>query len=145
VYLRNRTFSRAVGVSGSVLLILLTSQELDASKFRVFVCTVFAKVPGKLRRKLGEKAFRGIMVGNPPDAPGYRIYNPTTRRITTLVHVVFQEDVQGFPPSLTVDSPISGGLDTESDRGPSPQNHPLDLHTLNAYEELALNAYEEHA
>jgi hypothetical protein len=35
----------------------------DASKFRVFGCAVFAKVPDKLRRKLGEKAFRGVMVG----------------------------------------------------------------------------------
>jgi hypothetical protein len=48
-----------------------------------------AQVPEKLRRKLGEKAFRGIMVGYPRDAPGYRVYNPDTRRITTSVHVVF--------------------------------------------------------
>jgi hypothetical protein len=38
----------------------------------------FAKVPDVLRRKLGEKTFRGIMVGYPHDAPGYRIYKPTT-------------------------------------------------------------------
>jgi hypothetical protein len=50
----------------------------DASKFRVYGWTVFAKVTDKLRRKLGEKAFRGIMVGYPPDAPGYRIYNLAT-------------------------------------------------------------------
>jgi hypothetical protein len=101
VYLRNRTFSRAVGLAGGVPLTLLTSQEPDASKFRVFGATVFAKVLDKLRRMLGEKAFRNIMVGYPIDAPGYRIYNPTTRRITTSVHVVFQEDVLGFSPSLT--------------------------------------------
>jgi hypothetical protein len=71
VYLRNRIFSRAVGASGGVPLMLLTSQAPDASKFRVFGCIVFAKVPDKLRRKLGEKAFRGIMVGYPRDAPGY--------------------------------------------------------------------------
>jgi hypothetical protein len=98
VYLRNRMFSHAVGVSGSVPLTHLTFQEPDASKFRVFGCIVFAKVPDKLRRKLGEKAFRGIMIGYPPDAPGYRIYNSATRRITTSVHVVFHEDVPGFPP-----------------------------------------------
>jgi hypothetical protein len=89
VYLCNRMFSRAVGVSGGLSLTLLTSPEPDASKFRVFRCTIFAKVPDKLRRRLGEKAFRGIMVDYPSDAPGYRIYNPATRRITTLVHVVF--------------------------------------------------------
>jgi hypothetical protein len=76
----------------------------DASTFRVFGCAVFAKVPDKQRRKLSEKAFRGVMVGYPPDAPGYRVYNPDTRRITTSVHVVFQEDTPGFGTQLSVDS-----------------------------------------
>jgi hypothetical protein len=89
VFLRNRTYSRSVGLNGGVPLTLLTSSVPDASKFLVFGCAVFAKVPDKLRRKLGEKAFRGVMVGYPPNAPGYRVYNPETRRITTLVHVVF--------------------------------------------------------
>jgi hypothetical protein len=70
VYLCNRKFGRAVSVSGGLSLTLLTSQEPDASKFRVFRCTIFAKVPDKLCRRLGEKAFRGIMDGYPPDAPG---------------------------------------------------------------------------
>jgi hypothetical protein len=88
-HLRNRTFSRALGLSGGVPLTLLTQVEPDASKFRVFGCAVFAKVPDKLRRKLGEKAFRGVMVGYPLDAPCCRVYNPVTRRITTFVHVMF--------------------------------------------------------
>jgi hypothetical protein len=85
LYLRNRTFSRAVGLSGGVPLTLLTSATRDASKFPVFGCIVSAKVPHKLRRKLGEKAFRGVMVGKPPDAPWYCLYNPVTPRITTSV------------------------------------------------------------
>jgi hypothetical protein len=89
VFLRNRTFTRSVGLIGGVPLNLLTSSVLDASKFRVCGCDVFTKVQDKLRRKLGEKAFRGVMVGYPPDAPGYRVYNPETRRITTSVHDVF--------------------------------------------------------
>jgi hypothetical protein len=64
------------------------SSAPDASKLRVFGCIVFAKVPDKLRRKLSENAFRGVMVGYPPNALGYRIYNPETRRITISVHVV---------------------------------------------------------
>jgi hypothetical protein len=106
VYLRNRMFNRAAGISGGAPLTLLTSHAPDASKFRVSGCSVFAKVPDKLRYKHGEKAFRGIMVGYPFDAPGYCIYNSAIRRITTSVHVVFQEDVPGFSPSLTVDSLI---------------------------------------
>jgi hypothetical protein len=69
VYLRNRTFTRAVGPSVGVPLTLLTSARPDASKFRVFGCIVFAKVFDKLGRKLGENAFRDVMVGYPTDAP----------------------------------------------------------------------------
>jgi hypothetical protein len=69
-FLRNRTYNRSVGLTGGVPLTLLTASVLDASKFRVFRCVVFAKVLGKLPRKLGEKAFRGVMVGYPPYAPG---------------------------------------------------------------------------
>jgi hypothetical protein len=85
VYLRNR--NRLVGLTGGIPLTLLTSSAHDASKFRVFGCAVFAKVPDKLRQKLGDKAFRGVIVGYPTD--GYRVYSPETRRITTSVHVVF--------------------------------------------------------
>jgi hypothetical protein len=125
VYLRNRTYSRSVGPTGGIPLTLLTSSVPDASKFRVFGCTVFAKVPDKLRRKLSEKAFRGVMVGYPNDAPGYRVYNPETRRITTSVHVVFQEDTPGFGAQLSVDSTITN----PSDDAPatSLQSHPIDI------------------
>jgi hypothetical protein len=44
--------------------------------------------------------------GESVSRPWYRIYNHVTRRITTSVHVVFQEDVPGYPPSMTVDSLI---------------------------------------
>jgi hypothetical protein len=103
VYLRNRTYSRSVGLTGGVPLTPLTSSAPDASKFRVFGCTVFAKAPHKFSGKLGEKAFRGVMVGYPPDAPRYRIYNPETRRIPTSVHVVFQENT----PASSRDSPLT--------------------------------------
>jgi hypothetical protein len=80
-----------VGLTGGVLLTLLTSSAPDVSKLRVFGCIVFAKVPDKLRRKLNEKPFWGVMVGSPPNAHGYHIYNPETRRITTSIHVAFHE------------------------------------------------------
>jgi hypothetical protein len=96
VYLCNRTYSRSGGPNGGVPLTILTSYVPDASKFRVFGCAVSAKVPDKQRRALSEKAFRRVMVGYPPDAPGYRVYNPETRRISTSVHVVFQEDTPAF-------------------------------------------------
>jgi hypothetical protein len=96
VHLRNRAFSKAVGPSKGVPLIHLTGAVLDASTFRVFGCTLFAKVPYNLKRKLGLIAFRGVMVGYSHNSPGYHVYNPTTRRITIYVHVNFQETVLGF-------------------------------------------------
>jgi hypothetical protein len=113
VYLRNRTLSRAIGPSGGVPITLLTLGEPDASNFRVFGCTVYASVTDKLRCKLGEKAFRGAMVGYPFDAPSYCVCNPVTRRITTSVHAMFQETVPGFYPYLDTDSLISNGTDVD--------------------------------
>jgi hypothetical protein len=76
VYLRSRTYCRSVGLAGGFPLTLFTSSAPDASKFRVFGCTVVAKVPDKLRRKLSGKCSRGVMLGYPHNAHGYRIYNP---------------------------------------------------------------------
>jgi hypothetical protein len=70
-------------------LTLLTGTVHDASTFRVFGCVVFATVLDNLIRKLGLKAFLGVMVGYSQNSPGYRVYNPATRRITTSVHVKF--------------------------------------------------------
>jgi hypothetical protein len=120
VYLRNRTYNRSVGLTCGIPLILLTSSVPDAFKFRVFGCAVFATMPDKMRRKLGEKAFRGVMVGYPLDAPGYRVYNPETRRITTSVHVVFQENTPGFGPRLPIDSVITDSSDDDPPQDISP-------------------------
>jgi hypothetical protein len=129
VYFRNRTFSRVVGLSGGVPLTLLMSTTLDVSNFRAFRCTVFAEVPSKLRRKLGEKVLRGVMVGYSPDALGYRVYNLVTRHIATSVHVVFNEDVQGIGVSAAVNSMIIDASDVDGDHDHALQSHPLDLDT----------------
>jgi hypothetical protein len=63
VYMRNRTYFQSVGLTGGVPLTLHTSSAPNASKFRDFGCTVFAKVPDKLCHNVSEKPFRGIMVG----------------------------------------------------------------------------------
>jgi hypothetical protein len=126
VYLRNHTYNRPIGLTSGIPLTLLTSSAHDASKFRVFGCVVFAKVPDKFRRKLGEKAFRGVMVDYPTDAPGYRAYNPETRRITTSVHVVFQEHTPGFATRIPIDSVITYPSDDEFPMDTSPPSHPID-------------------
>jgi hypothetical protein len=127
VYLRNPSYNRCIGLTVGVPITLLTSTPPDASKFRIFGCTIFAKVPDKLRRKLSEKAFRGVMVGYPHDAPWYRVYNPKTRRITTSVHVVFQGHTIGFGARFSVDSVITYASDTDDPQDTSSKSHPLAL------------------
>jgi hypothetical protein len=127
VYQCNRTFVRGVGLSDGAPITLHTFKAPDASKFRVLGCIVFAKVADMPHRTLGEKAFRGDMVGYPPDAPKSRVYNYATRRITTSVHVVFQEDVLGFKPSTPIHSMIPYASNTANDHGHVPHPHPLDL------------------
>jgi hypothetical protein len=74
---------------------------MPPSAFRVFGCVAFTKVPDAHRKKLNMKYFRGVFVGYPSKSLGCRIYNPATRRITTSVHVVFQEGVRGFGASVS--------------------------------------------
>jgi hypothetical protein len=63
-------------------------------------------VPDSLRRKLGLKAFRSVMVGYSQNSPWYRVYDPATMRITASVHVKFQNYVPGSQLAQLVDSSI---------------------------------------
>jgi hypothetical protein len=75
------------------------------------------------------KAFRGVMVGYSQNSPGYRVYNPATKRITTFVHVMFQENVPGRGISRNVLSSIKVFFDADNDSAahvtPSPNDHDL--------------------
>jgi hypothetical protein len=53
------------------------------------------------------------MVGYSYNSPGRRVYNPATRRITTSVHVKFQESVPGFATSHHVNSSIDVFFDAD--------------------------------
>jgi hypothetical protein len=81
----------------------------------VLGCGVFAKVLDNLRRKLGVKAFRGVMVGYSHNSPCYRVCNPAIRRITTFVHVKFHETIPGFGNSHHVNSLIDVFFDANDD------------------------------
>jgi hypothetical protein len=70
------------------------------------------------------KAFRCVMVGYSHNSPGYRIYNPATRRITTSVHVKFEETMPGFGSSHHVASSIDV-RDNARASHVAPTNHPL--------------------
>jgi hypothetical protein len=91
-------------------------------------------VSDKLLRKLGEKEFRGVMVGYPHVSPWHRVYNPAIRRITTSVHVVFQENTPGlFGARQPIDSVITDDVititDADDPQDTSPKSYPLALDT----------------
>jgi hypothetical protein len=65
------------------------------------------------------------MVGYPPYAHGYCVYNHVTRRITTSVHVIFQEDTPGFGASSATDSLI-----TEAPYAACDLDQPIATHAL---------------
>jgi hypothetical protein len=48
-------------------------------------------VDAALRRKLDDKAWEGVFVGNSPDSPTWLIYNPTTKRTVAIRSVIFDE------------------------------------------------------
>jgi hypothetical protein len=64
------------------------------------------------------------MVGYSHISPGYRIYNPATMRITTSVHVKFEETMPGFGSSHPLASSIDVCADAEAIRV-APASHPL--------------------
>jgi hypothetical protein len=77
------------------------------------------------RRNLSEKAFRGVLLGYPHDASGYRVYNSETRRITTSVHVVFQEETPDLGARLPVNSAITDTTYADDPQDTSPKSYPL--------------------
>jgi hypothetical protein len=122
VHLRNRTYTRVVGPSGGVSLTRFTGTVLDAYAFQAFGCAIVAKVLDNLTRKLGMKAFRSVIVGYSQPSPGYRVYNPSPRRITTSFHVKIQEKLPCFGTSHTVDSSIDVFFDVD-DSSDAPASH----------------------
>jgi hypothetical protein len=127
VYLRNRTFRRAIGLSGGVPITRLTPTAPDASKFRVFGCIVFAKVPDKLRHLLGEKAFRGLMLGYLPYGQGYRVYNPIYTPHHHSRAFCFLKNVPGFGCSANINSMTTNASDADGDHGQMPLSHAINL------------------
>jgi hypothetical protein len=88
VYVRNRVFCE---VAGGVPFELVTGRSLDLSHLRVFGCQACVHVDKSCRRKLDDRAWKGIFVDYAPDSPVWLVYNPRTRRVERSQNVVFDE------------------------------------------------------
>lgn len=48
---------------------------------RIFGCIAYALVPSEQREKLDEKGEKYIFIGYSDESKGYRLYNPSTKKI----------------------------------------------------------------
>ena len=94
VYIVNRVPTRAL--DGDTPHHALLGAHASLGHLRVFGCRVYVQVPKTQRRKLDDRAWRGILVGFDPVNPTcYRVWNPETGRVLPCVHVTFDE--RSFP------------------------------------------------
>ncbi|CAI5970807.1 unnamed protein product [Closterium sp. NIES-64] len=68
-----------------------TGEVGDASVFRVWGCRVFVRDTSA--DKLSSRAVPYVFLGFVPDAPGWRFYHPTSRRVFASQDVTFDESV----------------------------------------------------
>ena len=88
VHVRNRSWSEA---AGGPPLEIVTKCPVDLSRLRVFGCPAYVHIDKSRRRKLDDRAWRGIFVGYATDSPVWLVYNPRTRRVERSRNVDFDE------------------------------------------------------
>ncbi len=78
---------------------LVTNEKPDLSNMRIFGCPTYVHIDASLRKKLGNKAWKGIFVGYSFDSPAWLVYNPATRHVIRSRNVVFDETWRDTIPS----------------------------------------------
>ena len=127
-YLTNRFWTAAVDRSP---FMALTGSKPDLRMLRIWGCPCWVLIPSNQRRKMADKAWKGIFVGYPADTRGWIVYNPQTRRAMVSKHVVFDETFNGrlseegipAPPKELTDSSqqtTEPTIDSDSDDEPAP-------------------------
>ena len=116
VYVRNRVFCEA---AGGVPFELVTGRSVDLSHLRVFGCPAYVHVDKSRRRKLDDRAWKGIFVGYAPDSPVWLVYNPRTRRVERSRNVVFDESKFTRSVSMGEESPAVSKPAPDDDELPS--------------------------
>ncbi|CAI7787632.1 unnamed protein product [Closterium sp. NIES-54] len=105
-----------------------TGKVGDASAFRVWGSRAFVR--DLSADKLSSRAVPCVFLGFPPNAPGWRFYHPTSRRVLSSQDVTFDEPVSYFrlfpyrtaplpPPPLFL-TPGPPPVDPLPPQGPAP-------------------------
>jgi hypothetical protein len=90
VHVRNRVHSSG---AGGVSLTLATGRRVDLSFMRVFGCPAYVHVDKSQRRKLDDRAWKGVFVSYASESPACLVYNPATRLVVSNRNVVSDEAV----------------------------------------------------
>jgi hypothetical protein len=88
VHVRNRVHSSG---AGGVPFTLAIGRRADLSYMQIFGCPACVHVDKSQRRKLDDRACKGIFVGYASESPAWLVYNPATRRVASSRNVVFDE------------------------------------------------------
>jgi hypothetical protein len=73
------------------------------------------QISGRAQTQTVHEDIRGVMIGYSPNSPRCRANYPVTVRITTSIHVRFQEYTHGFGVSRSVKSSTNLALDNVDD------------------------------
>ena len=93
VYLRNRLPTRAL--NSVTPYEAWRGEKPNLSHLRVWGCLAYVHVPRVKRNKLAATARACVFVGYPPEAKGWKLYDPTRGRYIVTRDVSFQEDISG--------------------------------------------------
>lgn len=74
---------------------ILNGKEPDLSRVRTFGSIVFVHIPESQRTKWEAKGKQMLLVGCVSETQGYRVYNPETKRVTSVRHAVVDENPAG--------------------------------------------------
>ena len=103
VYLINRLPSAVIG--GATPYQRLFNKSARLEHVRIFGCRAYVQFYNNERKKLDEKAWRGILVGyHPFNYRCYRVYDPKRRKTYMSTHVTFDEE--SFPGRKDAALPI---------------------------------------
>ena len=133
-YLRNRTPSRSINFVTPFQK--LHGHIRNIKHLRVFGCTAYVHIPSEDRNsKLDSRSHKCVLVGYGEKNNGYRLWDPTSRKIIHARNVIFNEAKSEF--ALNVCRSNSTDINVTSDT----HNQQIDgLDIINEYNDLHVNA-----
>lgn len=91
VYVLNRT--APTRIADKTPFELWHGKKPNIDNFKVFGSEVYVHIPKQKRQKWDPKAVKGMFLGYAENSKGYRIWNPTARKVEIVRDIVFNEIV----------------------------------------------------